>query len=218
MIKSFETEKSLVRNLAQVFEEKKPSRLKRIFAHTNLTTKKFKDIWMSWWETDVPPRLEVDFIFAFEDIKKVIDNLLLVAVEVEFFRDIRKSFYDGLQQVLGFSLFGFDSLVLWHIFHERISDEDIKSRVNAINEIINGFDLPIVYMATKINEKSEFRFFAPIESYAYNKPDYLISYLMKLCSDKRNPLLSVDKKPFGPFREEVRKRRKTLKVMLKIPA
>ena len=123
---------------------------------------------------------------------------------------------DGLQQVLGFSLFGFDSLVLWHIFDEELDDTFIRGYTQAIKEIINGFELPIVYIATKINEKFEFRFFSPWELSNYQKPEYVIFSLMNLCLDKRNPLLLVNK-PLGPFVEEVKKRRNTLKVMLKIP-
>ena len=210
------SEKQLVKMLGKIFEERRPSRLKKIFTHTNLSTKKFKSIWTSWWETEIPPRLEVDFIFAFEDIENAIDNLLLVAVEIEFYRNEKKSFYEGLQQVLGFSLFGFDSLVLWHIFDEEINDTLIKGYTQAIKEVIDGFELPIVYIATKTNEKFEFRFFSPWEFSNYQKPDYVIFSLMNLCLDKRNPLLSVNK-PLSPFVEEVKKRRNTLKVMLKIP-
>lgn len=209
-------ENELVRLIGKTFEENKPSRLKKIFVHVNLATKKFTDIWASWWETEIPPRLEVDFIFAFEDIKKVIDDLLLVAVEVEYYRDKRKSFYDGLQQALSFGIFGFDSLVLWHIFDEELNIELISNYSKATAEIISGFDLPIIYMATIISKDLKFRFMYPWGTLRSENSNYVISSLMDLCLNKRNPLLSVSK-PLSPPVEEIRKRRNTLKVMLKIP-
>jgi len=209
-------EKALVRKLSKLFMQIKPSRIKGIRIHTNLGTKSFKDIWSTWWESEIPPRLEVDFIFICEDIKTMIDNSLLIAVETKFFKDKIKSPYEGLQQALSFGVFGFDSLVLWHIFSQDIKDENIKSSVRATAEVVNGFKLPIVYVATKINEDEEFRFFYPVELINWNKADYFLSYLLNLCMERRNPLL-FEVMSSGLNFNEIRKRRNTLKVVLKVP-
>ncbi len=209
------SEKALVKKLGKLFMETKPSRIKKIYIHTNLGTKGFKDIWSSWWETEVPPRLEVDFIFACEDIKSMIDGSLLIAIEAEFFKGKPRSPYSGLQQTLSFGLFGFDSIGLWHIFSPKVDDRDIKSCVRSVGELVNGFRLPIVYVATKINENEELKFFHPWEL-DWNKADYFLSCLMNLCVDKRNPLL-FESSPTGPNPNEMKKRRNTLKVILKVP-
>ena len=72
-------EKQLLDLLKNLFEEKKPLTLKKVFAKVNLATKRFKDIWSSWWEGELPPRQEVDLIFVFLDSGEV----LLVGAEVE---------------------------------------------------------------------------------------------------------------------------------------
>lgn len=210
------SEKALVKKLGKLFMQIKPSRIRGIHIHTNLGTKGFRDIWATWWESEIPPRLEVDFIFVCEDIKTMIDNSLLIAIEAKFFKDKIKSPYEGLHQALSFGSFGFDSLALWHIFSQDIEDENVKSSVRAAAEVINGFKLPLVYVATKINENGEFRFFCPVELINWNKADYFLSYLLNLCTDKRNPLL-FEAMPLGPNPNEIRKRRNTLKVVLKVP-
>ncbi len=148
-MKEFKNEKELVRSLKKHFEEKRLPILKKTFVHTNLSTKGFQDIWSDWWETQPPPRLEVDMILAFEDVddpKKV----FLVGVETKFFQDRKRDFYEGLQQVLSFGLFGFDSLVLWHIFSEEVDNSIIEDCVKSVREIIDGFGLPVVILKIPI--------------------------------------------------------------------
>jgi hypothetical protein len=207
-IKAIRDERSLVKNLKALLEESGYSNLRKIFAHVNLATKKFHDIWSEWWKSEVPPRLEVDMIPVFNVDEP--GRVLIAGVEVEFFRDKGKSFCDGLQQTLSFGLFGFDSLVLWHIFSEEMENRDIEEYVRSTREIIEGLNLPIVYLATKLVEKDKFEFFAPWKFYSSMniEANYLLESLRKSCSEKRNPLL---------YREEVERRKKMLKVILKIP-
>lgn len=201
------TERALVRDLNALFEQRKPSSLKKLFIHTNFATKKFRDIWSEWWETEIPPKLEVDMIPVFEDVE---DQVLLVGVEVEFYKDQTKSFCDGLQQILSFGIFGFDSLVLWHIFAETMENKTIEKYVRAAREIIDGFDLPIVYVATKLIGTEKFEFFAPSQFYSstIHEADFLLSAMRDRCLAKRNPLLD---------RDEIERRKRMLKVLLKIP-
>ena len=59
-------------------------------------------------KNNLPPQLEVDMIPVFEDIKGP-DRVFIIGIEVKFFKGKTKSFCDGLQQILSFGLFGFDS-------------------------------------------------------------------------------------------------------------
>ena len=143
------SEVSLVKELHRVIKQKKeqenkPYWLKSIYAHINLASKDFQGIWSGWWKGETPPKLEVDMVFVFEDTKNVLDNALMVATELKFFQDITKrNFFEGIQQAMAFSIFGFDGLALWHIFSEKLDEKIIKNYVEATQEIINGFGLPI---------------------------------------------------------------------------
>ena len=184
----------------------------------NLATKDFQGIWSGWWEGETPPKLEVDMIFVFEDIKKVNDDALIVATEIKFFRGIteKRNFFEGLQQALAYSLFGFDGLALWHIFSEEVDDKKVKNYAKATNDIIKGFELPIFYLAAKITNQSKFTSFEPSQT-SDQDLDYFVTWMGNSCRDKRNCLLFKDI-PLGPKSEDIKKRRNTLKVMLKIPA
>ncbi|RLF88832.1 hypothetical protein DRN43_05010 [Thermococci archaeon] len=146
---------------------------------------------------------------VFEDIRGI-DKVLIAGVEVKFFKGKTKSFCDGLQQTLSFGLFGFDSLVLWHIFSERIENKNIEECVRSTEDIIEGFNLPIVYLATKLIGTDRFEFFAPWRLYSSGsvEADYLLSSLRNCCNERRNPPLD---------KGEIERRKKTLKVILNIP-
>jgi hypothetical protein len=182
------------------------SGLKKVFIHVNLATKGFKEIWKQWWEGEVPPRMEVDIIPVFENEQK----LLIPAIEVKYFKSGERKFCEGLQRSLSFGLFGFDSLVLWHIFSEEMKNKEVEGLVGPTRELIEGFRLPVVYFATKLIGKEMFEFFAPVKLYS-SKPEgahYFLTWLSNCCNEVRNPLLE---------KEEVEKRKKLLKVLLKIP-
>lgn len=202
-------ERALVKNLKTLFEEIKLSSLKKTFIHINLARKEFHKIWSDWWKTMIPPRLEVDMIPIFEDLIEL-NKVFMVGVEVKFFKDRKRNFYDGLQQVLAFSLFGFDSLVLWHIFSEELENKVIDEYITPVNEMVEGLNLPIVYFATKLTDDFKFEFFSPWNLYSSAKVDaaYLLTSMRDLCNKRRNPLLN---------QEEFEKRKKLLKLILKIP-
>jgi len=202
------TENQIVRMLRDTIQEKKMPLLKKTFVHTNLATKKFHDIWRVWWKTEPPPRLEVDMILVFEDEDPM--NVFLVVVEVKYITSKIRKFYEGLQQILSFGLFGFDSLVLWHIFPEEMGNNFIDGFVKSVQEVIQGFELPVVYFATKLTEECTFEFFSPQELYSSTRVDaeILLRHMRNFCDKKRNPLLDKD---------EIEKRRRMLKTVLKIP-
>lgn len=196
-------EKRLITRLRDLLWEKKTSSLKKVYARVNLATKKFREIWSDWWEEEKLPRMEVDLILVFLDSYDV----HLVGIEVEFFREKRRSPYKGLEQALSFGLFGFDSLVLWHIFSPKLENKIIDSYVKPVKEIVEGLNLPLVYFATKM-ENNKFEFFTPRYSSIQYGADYIIRTLEKSCKEKRNPLL---------YKSETKNRRKVLKTILKIP-
>lgn len=199
-------ERELVKNLKDLFEKERPAGLKKVYAHVNLATKKFEEIWKEWWESEVHPRLEVDMIPVFKDGSE----LLLPGIEVKFFKSGERKFCEGLQQALSFALFGFDSLVLWHIFSGEMENKEIEGFVRPTMELIEGLKLPLIYFATKLRNENMFEFFAPVNLYDSQARDanYFLTWLRNYCRSERNPLLE---------KGEVERRRKLLKVMLKIP-
>jgi hypothetical protein len=202
-------ERELVKNLKVMFENAGIFPLKKVYVHINLATKKFRDIWSEWWDDEgAPPRTEADMILLFKDMSS--SEILMVGVEVKFFKDRTGSLCEGLQQALSLGLFGFDSLVLWHIFSETAENRKIDRYSRAVLETIEGLNLSVVYIATKLIEHDKFEFFAPSSLYSSTPRDasFLLSSLEKLCTEKRNPLLES---------EDVKRRRNVLKINLRIP-
>jgi hypothetical protein len=188
--------------------------LRKVYKNKNLSTKEFQNIWAEWWKGELPPRTEVDIILVFEDPLEVLDKALLGCIEIEYFsiKDIgRKNFYEGLQQALTFSIFGFDGLSLWHVFSSEIKDDFIYLYANTVEEVISGFKLPIFYLATKVLDEKELRMkcFKPFQLEERNI-EYFIDLLNSrwIERDNRNPLLKEEK---------VKNRRKILKTALKVP-
>ena len=198
-------EKELVKEIKKKVEEWKIGFVKKVFTHFNLGSTKFEELWKDWWEKEAPPRMEVDFIFVFADF----NDILMPGVEVKYFRE-KEKFYYGIEQTMAYSLFGFDSVVLWHIFDEKMENSVIEGYVKAIAEIMKGFDLPFVYFATKIYEDMKFEFFSPRQFYSSQRIDIenVLERMKEKCKEVRNPLLE---------NEEVRKRKRVLKTILRIP-
>jgi hypothetical protein len=187
--------------------------LRKAYKHKNLSTKEFQQIWSEWWRGIAPPRVEADLILIFEDPIKLIDEALIGCVEVEYFsgKDIgKKNFYEGLQQTLAFSVFGFDGLSLWHIFAKDVKDETIKNYSDAMEELVRGFKLQIFYLATKILDEDELtlKCFKPCQ--LEKSIDYFIDSFQSywVMEGNRNPVLKDSK---------IKDRRKVIKTLLKIP-
>jgi len=188
--------------------------LRGIYKNKNLSTKEFQDIWLEWWKGRLPPRTEVDMILIFEDPMEVLDKALIGCMEIEYFsiKDItKKNFYEGLQQALAFSIFGFDGLSLWHIFSPEIEEDIIENYANTMGELITGFKLPIFYLAAKILDEKELKMkcFKPSQL-GEEGVEYFIDWLNRYWVDEenRNPRLKDN---------EIKNRRKILKMLLKIP-
>ena len=208
----------LIKKICANLEQDKHYNLKKIEKFFNLANKSFEDIWVGWYRGGAPPKLEVDIITVFEDISEKIDDALIIATEVKFFKDLNRRFYEGLGQVLSYSIFGFDGLSLWHLFDKNIEDNKIQSFSKATVEILSGFNLPVFYLCGRVldEEKLIIKSFAP--SNMEEDVKYFVGWMRKYVGDDniRNILL-FENKPLGPYAEEIQRRRKTLKVTLRIP-
>lgn len=157
------------------------------------------------------PLIEADLILIFEDYKEIIDRNLIVAVEIKYLtpkvdtdKQLRQA-YREIGQPLRNLIYGFDSIVLWHIFHERIEDEKIKTYTTTVYETIQKLRLPMLYFATKFSE-DKFKFYQPWDI-DYQNIEYIVRNLQNSCNDTRNPLLS----------EEIEGYRNAIKVAIGIP-
>ena len=214
-------EKELTEEIYANLVQDKPFNLKKIEKFFNLANRGFKDIWTGWYSRGkTPPNLEVDIINVFEDIRKKIDDALIIATEVKFFKDLKnRGFYEGLGQILSYSIFGFDGLSLWHLFQKDIDGDKIQNFSNATKQVLIGFNLPIFYLCGRLvdEEKLIIQSFAPSVG-NMGSLKYFVEWMCKHVGEDniRNILLFEDK-PLDSYAEEIQRRRKTLKVTLKIP-
>lgn len=189
------------------------SSLKKVSKGKGVTKAEFKNTMTKWYGQGLPwPLVEPDLILVFEDLKKVVDDVMIIAIETKYFeqtQDLHKRLRQSFREVgqpLRNLIFGFDSVVLWHIFSPGIEEQIIKSYTNIVGEVIDRLKLPSVYIATTLLD-SELRIYKPFDIQKYDLQS-LVMWLHNLCDDKRN--FAMD----GP----VEIRRKSLKVALQIPA
>jgi hypothetical protein len=193
--------------------------LKVVYSRVNLATKGFEDVWRVWWSGKLPPKLEIDLVLAFEDITCEIDEALLVGVEVKYFKFDKRgritwNFYEGLQQALAYTLFGFDGISLWHAFHSDLPDETVRSYSRAMKRLIDEFKLPVFYLATRVIPQGNgirLEFFAPASLLEPMGLDYIVRWMKDYFTrdrEKRNPMRQD---------REVRRRRSSIKALLQIP-
>lgn len=235
-------ERELVNKVYTNLKQNKPYRLKKVEKFLNLTNRGFEGTWTGWYKGETPPKLEVDMVTVFEDISEKLDDALIIAIEMKFFKDFKnRGFFEGLEKILAYSLFGFDGLSLWHLFSKDLEDDKIKNFATSVKEVINGFNLPLFYICGTIidEEKLKIKYF-DIGSYE-SEIKSILDWMCNFIGDKRNPLLFENKFLIPNFEEIknkrnsdasysvlysllmnsnfeiIRKRRRTLKVILKIP-
>ena len=160
-----------------------------------------------------------DIIIVAEDTKKVVDEWLLVAIELKYFRDLEnarkferilRGAFREIGQPLRYYLYGFDSTILWYIFEESADKEVLRSYGNLISEVIEKLKFPIVLFLTKIVGEDNFLVFKPSELSSPSNLGYLIQWMLNYCREYvRNTLLPHDK--------EIKERRRTLKIAFKVP-
>lgn len=137
-----------------------------------------------------------------------------MAVELKYFasegREAKKRWRQAFREIgqpLRNLIFGFDAVVLWHIFAEQISNESAKRFGGICDEVISGLELPMVYLATRMRSGT-FTLYRPWEFTEDSDVNYIASSLRNLSGERRNPLLG---KP------EVVQRREAVKMALNIP-
>ena len=126
-----QAERELARKLVYLIQSSQAdpleaiSSLKKVYLEPH-AKKKFEDI-LKDYLNDAAPKFMVnpDIVLVFEDSNKVVDEYLLVAIELKHFKssknknkDLRKAFRE-VGQPLRYLVFGFDSVVLWHVFAEE---------------------------------------------------------------------------------------------------
>lgn len=187
--------------------------LKKISKGKAVTSTDFKETMSNWFGRQLPwPLVEPDLILVFEDVKKTIDDVMIVAIEIKCFaqtqdldKRLRQCFRE-FGQPLRNLVFGFDSVVLWHMFSPSIAEEKIRAYTGIIEEAIQKLKLPVVYFASTTND-SGFHIYKPFEIEQQELLSTLM-WLQNLCGGTRNP--SMDK--------EIEPRRKSLKVALRVPS
>ena len=188
--------------------------LKKIEKGSVLKGKRFRETVEKYYGKKLLwPLIETDLIMIFEDNRKIIDGNLIVAVEIKYFQpktntDLDKQLrqaYRECGQPLRNLIYGFDSVILWHIFNEKVEDEKIKVYTNTVNETIKRLNLPMLYFVTKFSENN-FKFFQPWDI-DYNDVKYLVRSLESSCMEKRNCLP----------KNEIEEYRNAIKVAIGIP-
>lgn len=186
--------------------------LKKAYKGRAATTIAFRDTMTNWYGQGLPwPLVEPDLILIFEDVKKTIDETMIVAIEAKYFEnthDLDKRLRQAFREVgqpLRNLMFGFDSTVLWHIFSSSIEEQKIRSYTNMVDEVITRLKLPCIYIASTILN-SEFQIHKPSDVPKCDLQS-LVMWLHNLCRDNRNPAMNP----------QMEIRRKSLKVALQIP-
>lgn len=207
-------EAKITNKLKNLIDATKMTSFKKIDKGAILKGSRFRETIEKYYrEKLLWPLIETDLILIFEDYREIIDKNLIIAIEVKYFppkkeidldKQLRQA-YREFGQPLRNLIYGFDSIMLWHIFHEKVEDEKIKSYTNTVNKTINKLCLPMLYFATKILD-DKFKFYQPW-NIDYNNIEYVLNYIKNSCAEKRNPLTT----------EEIEKYRNAIKVTVGIP-
>lgn len=186
--------------------------LRKVEKGNILKNKRFRGTVQDWYGKKAPwPIIESDLILVFKDYSKVIDDNLIAAIEIKFFKQSQnldkqlRQAYREFGQPLRNLMYGFDSVALWHVFHEAIDKEKIKSYTTIVGDTIEKLRLPVVYLGTQLSQ-DKFKIFQPWDL-DYNDMSYIIRGLKGLFENKRNPLSQF----------EIKEYRDAIKITLGIP-
>lgn len=172
---------------------------------------KILNVEISW------PLVLPDFILVFKDYSSErIDDYHIVAVETKWFKlrnindNLRKA-YRNFGQPLRNYIYGFDSIILLHIFDQNIEDNKAMEYSETVKNSIKMLELPVVYTSIQMWEKNVFSIYQPI-NIDLKDIEYFVSYLSRLTRDVRNPIFKNKL-----FKDNILKRRAVLKVSLNLP-
>ena len=201
-------ETKIITTLFNLFKQTKS--IKRVVKGENLKRAGFKEA-LNWLQSETPwISITPDLMLFYEDYSVRTDEPIIVAIETKYLKTETKGKWREVFRQIGQPLrnliFGFNSVVLWHLFAAGIDDEKIKKFTDICEEVITKLNLPIVYLATKITN-DELRIYKPWDIKSQNI-DYIASSIKEMCSKKINPLL---------YDQEVIKRRRAIKTALNIP-
>jgi hypothetical protein len=118
---------------------------------------------------------------------------------------------------------GFDGISLWHIFSETIDEDTIKRYATAMQEILLIFNIPLYYFPIRRKGDGDFQWYNG-RSFSDVIPSYMATQTRiyftnengknRLFSPQREQMLSM----YAKSRlNDIKKRRKALKTILKIP-
>jgi len=211
----FTNERSLTRWLIKTIKVSNLYSVKGLLSGDAIPKKPYGDILVNYFGSYAPMIIaRPDIVLVVEDYRKLLDEWLLIAVELKYFKKIEKKrwreAYREVGQALRYYVYGFDSAVLWHIFDKGIDDDVVKAYSNVVGEVIERLKLPIAYFSTKMVDADKFLVFKLLELSGSSDVSYVVRWIISYCRDSvRNPLLPHDK--------EIVERRKALKAVLRIP-
>lgn len=210
-----ELEARITGRLIELFRKEASSHVRRVARGESLRNRRFLEV-LDWFKSESPWILVTpDLVLVFDDYSGQSGDTLIVAVELKFFSSEgktaksrwRKAFRE-IGQPLRNLIFGFDAVVLWHIFAEHISDDSAKRFGSICQEVISELKLPMVYLATRMREGRTFRLYQPWEFADYNDMNYIATTIRNLAGERRNPILRTP---------AVAQRREAVKMGLNIP-
>lgn len=114
----------------------------RVFLDTSLRSGRLYEHWMSWFKDRNLPLPQPDI-----DIIVVDEKRCLQGVEVKYIKpkgkSLSHSYYEGIEEALGLTKFGFSCVHLWHCFDKEIPLEKICEYGNNTAGLIKSLKLPI---------------------------------------------------------------------------
>jgi len=191
--------------------------VKEILPGNAIPKKPYEDILAKYFGSYAPMIMtKPDIVLIVEDYRKLIDEWFLIAIELKYFKKIKKKrwreAYREIGQALRYYVYGFDSAILWHIFEKEVDNNIVRAYSNVVGEVIEKLKIPIAYFSTKMGDENEGKFlvFKPLELSSPSDIESVVRWMIKYCRDSvRNTLLPHDK--------EIIERRKALKAVLRVP-
>lgn len=179
----------------------------------NLASIRFQEFWKEWWDSNLIPQLEIDFILVLEEEVPDLGKPCLLGVEVKYFRsNIKMNFYEGLDQSLAYLRVGLDKSALLHIFHPEFPNELVEKYSKAMEVLVRGLELPIAYVACRIKSLENLGKFTLYTYYSHPTQADVTLIVHFLKRSPINPLLK-----HILYNDEVKLLRATLMAKLEIP-
>ncbi len=149
----FSGERSLAKWLIKAIKACDIHLIKVILPGETIPKKLYEDILVKYFRSYAPMIMaRPDIVLIVEDYRRLVDEWLLIAVELKYFRRIDKKrwreAYREIGQPLRYYMYGFDSAVLWHVFDTEIDEGAIRAYSNVISEAVEKLKLPITYFST----------------------------------------------------------------------